>query len=117
MLPYRQARKALLLTRSLLANNGRNQYVRAGWSAARTVGASAKHAGHLLLLQVAGFFQAVFALIGGFAAVREFQKWEGGEIGPTRFLVAAAFGLIFLYFAASSFNRARRLTREKANAG
>jgi hypothetical protein len=110
-----QIRRAILITRTF-ANRGRqNNYVRAGITAAKTVGASAKHASHLLLLQVTGSFFVFFAVVGTTSAIREYQRWQAAEIGPGRFYAAIAFSLAFAYFAVTSFWQARKLAQEKAN--
>lgn len=105
-------RRTLLVTRALASITGRNQYVKAGLSAAKTVGASAKRATHTLWLQVTGLFFVFFALMGAMAAVREFQRWQSGEIGPARMGLAILFASAFAYFAISSFGQARRMERE-----
>jgi hypothetical protein len=105
-------RRTLLVTRALASITGRNQYVKAGLSAAKTVGASAKRATHMLWLQVTGLFFILFALIGILAAVREFQRWQAGEIGISRIGLAILFTVIFSYFAVSSFGQARRMERD-----
>lgn len=103
-----------MVTRALAGITGRNQYVKAGLSAAKTVGASAKRASHMLWLQVTGLFFIFFALMGVLAAVREFQRWQAGEIGPARMALAILFAATFVYFAVSSFGKARRMERDSA---
>lgn len=105
-------RQTLRVTRALARITGRNQYVKAGLSAAKTVGASAKRASHVLWLQVTGLFFIFFALVGVLAAAREFQRWQAGEIGPARMWVGILFAATFAYFAVSSFGQARRMERE-----
>jgi hypothetical protein len=115
VLSPRRIRKAIQITKALTARGGQNDYVRAGISAAKTVGASAKHASHLLWLQVTGSFFVFFAVVGSTAAFREYQHWQAGEIGPQRFFAAVIFSAGFAYFGISSFLQARKLEREKAN--
>ena len=117
MLSAQRIRKAIQITRSLAGKGGQNDYLRAGIAAAKTVGASAKHASHLLWLQVTGSFFVFFAVIGTMATVREYQRWQATEIGPERFYAAIIFSLAFAYFGVSSFWQARKLEREKANGG
>jgi hypothetical protein len=110
-----QIRRAILITRTL-ANRGRqNNYVRAGMMAAKTVGASAKHASRLLFLQVTGSFFVFFTVVGTMAALREYQRWQAADIGPGRFYAAVTFSVMFAYFGISSFWQARKLGQEKAN--
>ena len=60
-----------------------------------------------LFHQVTGFFFAVFAVIGGFAAWREYRHYTAGQFGPGRALLAAAFTATFAWFAVSSFWKSR----------
>ncbi|HYE26114.1 MAG TPA: hypothetical protein VEG32_13040 [Clostridia bacterium] len=64
--------------------------------------------GRLLFLQVTGFVFLCFAVVGGSAAYREYNRYLLGEIGPGRAQLAAAFAAMFLYFGLSSFWRARK---------
>jgi hypothetical protein len=58
--------------------------------------------------EVTGFFFAIFALIGAGGIVREYGLYRAGKTGPTPLAVAVVFTLVFAYFAATSFWRARR---------
>ena len=69
---------------------------------------SVLRAGHILWLQVTGVFFAFFALVGGVAFWREYRAWAAGSVGPGRALLALSFGLLFTWFAVSSFWRAHR---------
>jgi hypothetical protein len=85
---------------------GQNRWLRAGWSAFRI---TADHFGrvlHLLWLQITGVFFLFFALAGGIACWREFLKWQHGDIGPGKMILAAGFAIVFLWFGLSSFWRA-----------
>lgn len=115
MLSPQRIRKAIQVTRALAGKGGQGDYIRAGITAAKTVGASAKHASHLLWLQVTGSFFVFFSVIGTMAAFREYQRWQAAEIGPQRFSAALIFSVAFAYFGVSSFWQARKLDREKAN--
>ncbi|HEX7961558.1 MAG TPA: hypothetical protein VF493_16680, partial [Terriglobales bacterium] len=115
VLSAQRIRKAIQITKVLTGKGGQNDYVRAGISAAKTIGASARHASHLLWLQVTGSFFVFFAVIGSMAGVREYQRWQTAEIGPQRFCAAIIFSAAFAYFGISSFLQARKLEREKAN--
>ena len=83
----------------------RNKYVGAGIDAGRTTVVHTAKVAHSLWLQVTGFIFCVFALTGGAAAWREFQK-----VGPhdARFIAAAIFTVVFAYFGISAMIRARR---------
>jgi hypothetical protein len=63
---------------------------------------------HQLWLEVTGFIFLGLALIGGFAIPREYAKYQAGEQGPARLLVALCFCFTFGYFGLSSFWRVRR---------
>src|SRR3954466_1718714 len=68
------------------------------------IGSALLRVGHVLWLEVTGFFFAVFAVIGGGALGR------GGPVhaAPRRLALLAIFTLMFAWFAASSFLRARK---------
>jgi hypothetical protein len=87
---------------------GRNRLLTAGWSAASTTARAISRVLHLLFLEVTGFLFVSFAIIGAGAAVREYRKYKAGIIGPGKAYLAAAFGLMFLWFGVSSFWRANR---------
>jgi len=117
MLSVQRIRRAILITRTLAGRGQQNDYVRAGITAAKTIGASAKHASHLLWLQITGFFFVFFSIIGSMAALREYQRWKVAEIGPGRFCAAAGFSVVFAYFGLSSFWQSRKLNKERLNGG
>lgn len=74
------------------------------------------HAGSVLWLEITGLFFALFALFFAQNAYRLRHAWYSGA-DHARFLIYAAVTLLFLYFAFSSFYRARRkekLKRERA---
>ncbi|MGH9580902.1 MAG: hypothetical protein ACRD2R_07910 [Terriglobales bacterium] len=72
---------------------------------------AALHAGGRALrrlgLEIAGFFFLVFAAVGGAAAWREYAALEHGST-PERLGLALGFSVLFAYFGATSFWRARR---------
>ncbi len=63
---------------------------------------------HLLFLEVTGFVFLCFAVIGGFALVREYPKVVAGQVSHGRFGITLAFMLMFAWFGVTSFWRARR---------
>jgi hypothetical protein len=63
---------------------------------------------HLLFLEVTGFVFLCFAIIGGFALVREYPKLALGQVSRGRFGITLAFTLMFAWFGVTSFWRARR---------
>jgi hypothetical protein len=63
---------------------------------------------HLLFLEVTGFVFLCFAVVGGFAALREYPRMAAGQISRGRFSVIVAFTVMFAWFGMTSFWRARR---------
>ncbi len=63
---------------------------------------------HLLFLEVTGFVFLCFAIIGGFALMREYPKMVAGQVSHGRFGVTLAFTVMFAWFGVTSFWRARR---------
>jgi hypothetical protein len=79
--------------------------VRSRWGRAfGAVASSLLRVGHVLWLEVTGFFFAVFALIGGAAIVREVQV----HAAAGRIAGLAIFTVMFAWFAMTSFLRARK---------
>ena len=63
--------------------------------------------------EVMGLAFLLLALAGAQAAVREYQRYASrGHIAPGRFLLALGFSLLFAWFSASAFWRARRAVRK-----
>ena len=63
---------------------------------------------HLLFLEVTGFLFLCIGIIGGFAAWREYLKVQAHTVPQYKFVIALAFTVMFLWFGASSFWRARK---------
>ena len=83
--------------------------VRSRWGRAFGAVASAfLRVGHVLWLEITGFFFAVFTVIGGAALVREYQL----HLAPGRLAVLAVFTLMFGWFAVTSFARARKRKKQ-----
>ena len=79
--------------------------VRSRWGRAfGAVASSLLRVGHVLWLEITGFFFAVFAVIGGAALVREVQA----HTAAGRIAILAVFTLMFAWFAVTSFARARK---------
>ncbi len=66
------------------------------------------HVLHLLWLEVTGFVFLCFGIIGSFAVMREYPKFQAGQLSQGRFVVTLLFAVMFLWFGVSSFWRARR---------
>jgi hypothetical protein len=107
--------RAQAVGRVLWRLGSRHNAVRGGVAAAKSVGKATAQASRVLLLEITGFFFAVFALMGGAAAWRQWNRMHSGQASsPEHIAVALAFTAVFLYFSASSFWRARR-TRESTH--
>ena len=63
---------------------------------------------HLLFLEVTGFLFLCIGVIGGFACWREYVNVQAHTAPQYKFWVAVAFTLMFLWFGATSFWRARK---------
>jgi hypothetical protein len=98
---------ATVLGRMVRVTRG-GRFASAALAGARATLASFAHTLHLFLLQTTGLFFAVFAAIGGVAAIREYQKYAAGQATAGRIALAAGFAVVFAYFAVSSFVRASR---------
>ncbi|MCU1285799.1 MAG: hypothetical protein JWO13_2149 [Acidobacteriales bacterium] len=84
---------------------GSNKFVRAGWGAAEATLRSFARVGHVLWLEITGFFFLIFALIGGAALVRECRA---ASVDQKKIVAAAVFTVMFAYFGVTSFVRSRR---------
>ena len=83
--------------------------VRSRWGRAFGAVASALlRVGHVLWLEVTGFFFAVFTVIGGAALIREVQV----HAAAGRIAVLAIFTSMFAWFAVTSFARARKRKKQ-----
>ena len=70
------------------------------------------HASGVLWLEVTGLFFALFGIFFAQGAWRLRHTWHSGP-SHARLLVYAAVAVVFLYFAFSSFYRARRKEKLK----
>lgn len=85
---------------------GKNRWVRAFYNAGHVTATNIGRVVHVLWLEVAGLLFLLLAFMGAGAAVREYRL--GTSSGSGKMLLAALFAVIFAYFAASSFWRAKR---------
>ena len=89
--------------------------MRGGVAAAKTVGKATARATRVLWLEVTGFFFAVFSVWVIASTFNQWQKIRSGESSSPFWHVAvgAVFAGVLIYFAATSFLRARRETVAK----
>lgn len=111
------ARKIAIAGRVASRMAGKNRWVHASMSGAGSVLRSLGSTLAILWQQVTGVFFLAFALAGAYAAVREYHAYVQGRMGPGRAIVAAAFALLFSYFAMSNFARAGRASATRSRHG
>lgn len=110
MSQIRSIQRAHAVGRVLWKLGNRHRAVRGGVAAAKGVGKAAARATRVLVLEIAGFFFAVFALMGLGAAWRQWSLLQSGDSTASRsnVAIALAFSAVFIYFSATSFWKARR---------
>jgi hypothetical protein len=101
-------RKVGILARVLGRQAGKSRFGAAVLTGLRATISSFARILHQLWLEVTGFVFLALALIGGLAVPREYVKYQAGQQGPARLLVALCFCLTFGYFGLSSFWRVRK---------
>jgi hypothetical protein len=87
---------------------GRSRTFKAIMSATRATARSFGRVLHELWLEVTGVLFLVMSLSLGGAAVKEYEKYHAGQVGPGRAAAAGFFALTFAWFGLSSFWRVRR---------
>lgn len=107
--------KAQAVGRALWRMSNRHYAIRGGVAAAKTMGKAAARTTRILVLEITGFFFAVFAAMGLAAAWRQWNRMQAGQSSApaSHIVVALAFALVFIYFSANSFWRARRDSRPR----
>ena len=101
-------RKAGLMARVAGQQAGRSRTFNAIMSATRATARSFGRVLHQLWLEVTGVLFLVMALSLTGAAVKEYEKYHAGQVGPGRAAAAACFAVTFAWFGLSSFWRVRR---------
>jgi len=104
-------RKGRAVLRIAGRKTGENRWARAFYRGGSATFGSVRHVLRALWLEVTGFLFLVLAVIGAGATVREYHRYVGGSASRSKVALAAAFTLLFLYFGAESFLRARRRSK------
>jgi hypothetical protein len=102
------ARKLSIVARVAAQQAGRTRTLGAFLKASRITSTHVGRVLHQLWLEVTGFVFLVLAVIGASALVREYHKYQAGQIGLNRVVVAAVFTAVFAWFGVSSFWRVRK---------
>jgi hypothetical protein len=100
-------RKLTILARIAAQHAGRSHTLTAAAHAGRVTLTHVTRVLHILWLEVIGFVFLGIAVIAGYAFVREYARFQTGQIGSGRAILAAAIALMFAWFGVSSFWRAR----------
>ena len=105
--------KAQAVGRVLWRLGNRHQAVRGGVAAAKTVGKAAARSTRILMLEITGFFFAIFSLLGLAEAWKHWREIQNGTsaVPSWQLWIPVAFGVVFAYFAITSFWRAKREAR------
>jgi hypothetical protein len=102
------ARKLSILARVAANSAGRNRTLGAALNGIRITGSHAGRVMHLLWLEVTGFVFLAIASIAGIAIFREYHRYQAGQVGIGRAVVAAVIAVMFGWFGVSSFWRVRK---------
>ena len=101
-------RKMAVVARVAGQQAGRNRTVSVFAKAARATARSFGNVLHQLWLEMVGVIFLVMALGFGSASVKEFGKYQAGQVGAGRVAVTVCFAVTFAWFGVSSFWRVRK---------
>ncbi len=111
--PIRKLVSSVRNAATTIGNHSR--IARAGMAFGRNFLSSIARVLHILWLQITGCFFALFAVVCGSAAFREYRDYTGGKTPLNHVLLIGAVAATFAYFAITSFLHARRRgDRDKA---
>jgi hypothetical protein len=102
------ARKLGILARVAANSAGRNRTLGAAMNAARITGSHVGRVMHLLWLEVTGFVFLAIGTIAGIAIFREYHRYQAGQVGVNRVVLAVVIAVMFGWFGVSSFWRVRK---------
>jgi hypothetical protein len=101
-------RKLSILARVAASSAGRNRILGAAMNAARITGSHVGRVMHLLWLEVTGFVFLAIGTIAGLAIFREYHRYQAGQVGVNRVVLAVVLAIMFGWFGVSSFWRVRK---------
>ena len=102
------ARKLSILARVAANSAGRSRTLSAAMNGMRITGNHVGRVMHLLWLEVTGFVFLAIAGIAGIAIVRDYHRYQAGQVGAGRVVAAAVIAVMFAWFGVSSFWRVRK---------
>lgn len=103
------ARKLAIAGQLLRGRAGKSRYAAALRRGAAAAWHSLAHVLRRLWHEVTGFVFLFFAAIGGLAGFREYQRYQAGSGVAGRLAAALCFTAVFVWFAVTSFWRARNI--------
>ena len=98
------------LSRVVGRQAGQSRWSRATYQGASSFWRSISRVIHALWHEVTGFFFFVFGALIAIRAYREYRVYASTGTGGRNVVLAAGLAVMFLYFAASAFRRAKRKT-------
>lgn len=101
-------RKFGVIARVASRQAGKTRMAGAIWRGLRVTASSFGRVLGILWLEVTGFVFLCLSGIGALALAREYTKYQAGQVGSARVILAVCFTVTFAWFGVSSFWRARR---------
>lgn len=94
-------------------NAGQSRWTRATYQGVGSFLRSIGHVIRALWHEVTGLFFFVFGAVIAVRAFHEYRVYQAGQTTAGRVALAAVLALMFLYFAASAFRRAKRQPKKQ----
>ena len=101
-------RKFGVIARVASRQAGKTRMAGAIWRGLRVTASSFGRVLGILWLEVTGFVFLCLSGLGALALAREYTKYQAGQVGSARVILAVCFTVTFAWFGVSSFWRARR---------
>jgi hypothetical protein len=108
------ARKLGVVARVAKQQAGRSRTLRAAKQAGLTTMRAFGRVLHQLWLEITGLVFLIMGASFAAAAVKEFGRYQAGEIGPKRPVLAICFTLAFAWFGVSSFWKVKKKKNQRA---